>query len=250
VGQATRYRIWWLFPTAILAGLGEVLGWSARLWSSKNPPLSNPFLIQISTTIIAPTPLAAANFITLGLVIKYLGDYYSRLSTRWYTIIFSTVDIVSLVIQALGGGLASSANDLKGANFGAHIMLGGIVLQLVSLIIYVICAVEFFLRYVKDRPIREITTNQTSKEQPRRQMEARTKIVISGLAFATVCLFIRAVYRTIELSDGWNGRIIETEVYFNVLDGAMVTLAIFTLNFAHPGLIPVIKRKSNSDQLE
>ena len=52
---------------------------------------------------------------------------------------------------------------------------------------------EFFLRYVKDRPIREITTNQTSKEQPRRQMEARLKIVISGLAFATVCLFIRCV---------------------------------------------------------
>jgi hypothetical protein len=41
----------------------------------------------------------------------------------------------------------------------------------------------------------------------------------------------------IELSGGWNGRIIHTEVYFNVLDGGMVVLAIFTLNFAHPGLL-------------
>jgi len=39
------------------------------------------------------------------------------------------------------------------------------------------------------------------------------------------------------LSDGWNGRIISTQVYFNVLDGAMVTLAIYTLNIAHPGLL-------------
>jgi hypothetical protein len=26
-------------------------------------------------------------------------------------------------------------------------------------------------------------------------------------------------------------------VYFNVLDGGMVVLAIFTLNFAHPGVL-------------
>jgi hypothetical protein len=32
------------------------------------------------------------------------------------TIIFCTVDIISLVIQAVGGGLASSANTLDGAN--------------------------------------------------------------------------------------------------------------------------------------
>ena len=56
----------------------------------------------------------------------------------------------------------------------------------------------------------------------------------------------------IELADGWNGRIIRTELYFSefsflrtrydwladctadVLDGAMVVLAIYTLNIVHP----------------
>ena len=46
LGQAVRYRMWWLIPTAVLAGLGEVLGWSGRLWSSRNLPLNTPFLIQ------------------------------------------------------------------------------------------------------------------------------------------------------------------------------------------------------------
>jgi hypothetical protein len=46
----------------------------------------------------------------------------------------------------------------------------------------------------------------------------------------------RSVYRTIELQDGWTGRIIHTELYFNVLDGGMVTLAVFTMNFIHPGV--------------
>ncbi|KIM74097.1 hypothetical protein PILCRDRAFT_815278 [Piloderma croceum F 1598] len=229
--------MWWLLPTAVLAGVGEVLGWSARLWSSHNPLLNTPFLMQISTTIIAPTPLAAANFVTLGIIINRLGDHYSRLSTRWYTIIFCTVDIISLVIQAVGGGLASSANTLDGANNGAHIMLGGIVLQLVSLVVYVTCALEFYLRFLKDRPIREISTSNAEKGEIKRPMDTRMMIMMGGLAFSSLCLFIRAVYRTIELAGGWDGRIISTELYFNVLDGAMVTLAIYTLNFAHPGLL-------------
>jgi len=231
LGQSFRYRMRWLLPTAVLAGVAEVLGWSARLWSSKNPPLSTPFTIQISCTIIAPTPLVAANFVILGMIIDRLGDHYSRLSTKWYIITFCSFDVVSLVVQAVGGGIASTANTHKGAVLGGHIMLGGIVFQLFSLIVYVICATEFFLRFFSDTPIRE-----SSKRQSREPVDKRMKIMICGLIFSTVCLFIRAVYRTIELADGWNGRIISTQVYFNVLDGAMVTLAIYTLNFAHPGV--------------
>ena len=44
--QAVRYRMWWLLPTVCLCGLLEVLGWSARLWSSINPFIVIPFQIQ------------------------------------------------------------------------------------------------------------------------------------------------------------------------------------------------------------
>lgn len=46
VGQAVHYRIWWLFITVILAGFAEILGWSARLWSSFSPWLLVPYEIQ------------------------------------------------------------------------------------------------------------------------------------------------------------------------------------------------------------
>jgi len=111
-------------------------------------------------------------------------------------------------------------------------VLGGIVFQLVSLIVYVICATEFFLRFFKDKPIRKALNGQ-----PKEVVNPRMMMMIRALIFSTVCLFIRAVYRTIELADGWNGRIISTQIYFNVLDGAMVTLAIYTLNLAHPGFL-------------
>jgi len=232
LGQAIRFRMRWLLPTAVLAGIAEVLGWSARLWSSQNPPLSTPFTIQISCTIIAPTPLVAANFVILGMIIDKLGDHYSRLSTKWYIITFCSFDVISLVVQAVGGGMASTAATASGANLGGHIVLGGIVFQLVSLIIYVMCAGEFFLRFFWDKPIRE-----TLKEKSGDLVNTRMKIMIGALIFSTTCLFIRAVYRTIELADGWDGRIISTQIYFNVLDGAMVTLAFYTLNLAHPGVL-------------
>lgn len=59
-----------------------------------------------------------------------------------------------------------------------------------------------------------------------------------------------------ELTDGWSGRIIATQRYFSMsypsvvhyrfrfltefidwLDGGMITLAFFTINFFHPGML-------------
>lgn len=88
--------------------MAEIIGWSGRLWSSHSPLALNPYLMQcvpllslsfyalwaswmmtngcvlwvlcrITTTIIAPTPLVAANFVILGKIIAMLGTQYSRL---------------------------------------------------------------------------------------------------------------------------------------------------------------------------
>lgn len=41
------------------------------------------YLRRISTTILAPTPLVAANFVILGRLIGRLGQQYSRLDRHW-----------------------------------------------------------------------------------------------------------------------------------------------------------------------
>ena len=43
---SVHYRMIWLLPTACLAGLGEVIGWSARLWSSLAPLKRSPYVMQ------------------------------------------------------------------------------------------------------------------------------------------------------------------------------------------------------------
>jgi hypothetical protein len=232
IGQAWYYRLWWLLPTAAFAGALEVAGWSGRLWSHFNVPSISPFQMQITATILAPTPLLAANFVILGRIINQIGPSYTRLRPKWYTIIFCVCDVISLTVQGVGGGLASSEAANGGdARLGGNVMLGGIVFQLVTIIVFSICATEFFIRVVRDLPIRRHNLHT------RGYLDGRGKAMVAALAFNTTCLFIRSVYRTIELSDGWSGRIISTQVYFNVLDGGMVTLAIYTLNIAHPGFL-------------
>ncbi|VDB96672.1 unnamed protein product [Peniophora sp. CBMAI 1063] len=233
VGQATRAHIWWLFPTAVLAGIAEIIGWSGRLWSSITPTDLNPYLMQITTTIIAPTPLVAANFILLGQIINILGLRYSRLSAAWYTILFLACDIIALVVQAVGGSIASTAAE-QGTDpaKGGNIMLGGIVFQLVAIVAYSVLAAEFLTRYIMDRPI---SGHEFADPQSRRvKTPLKMKLMLSGMALMTVLIFIRSVYRTCELADGWTGPVIQKQVLFNVCDGAMIVLAMFTLNVFHP----------------
>ncbi|KZT00332.1 RTA1-domain-containing protein [Laetiporus sulphureus 93-53] len=232
-GQAIYTRLWWIFPTICVAAILEIIGWSGRLWSSQNVLAKSPYLMQIVATIIAPTPLVAANFVILGQLIRRLGQCYSRLSAKWYTVVFCSCDVVALVVQAVGGATAAGAvNQNKNPNIGGHIMLAGIVFQMFSITVYMTLATEFVLRFLWDRPLRRAESTLSGYS-----LDRNTKLMLAGMTLSSVCIYIRSVYRTIELADGWTGYIIRTERFFDWLDGGMITLAIFTVNFFHPGLL-------------
>lgn len=134
--------------------------------------------------------------------------------------------------------MAATAPNIQGANLGAHIMLAGIVFQLAVIIVYAFCGIEYYFSYSRNSLINshfDKETNSDTTAQVRGTYTENLKRMAYALVFTTICLFIRAIYRTIELSNGWDGRIISTQRYFNVLDGAMVVLAIYTFNLAHPG---------------
>ncbi|KAJ7785125.1 RTA1 like protein-domain-containing protein [Mycena maculata] len=238
VGQAIHYRMWWLLPTAALCGVIELIGWSGRTWSSISPSFADPYMMQIVCTIIAPTPLVAVLFTLFGRVVKRLGEEYSFVTAKWYTIVFISCDFVALVVQGLGGGMLSSESTSADGNaiIGASVMLSGIVVQTLAICMYSFCAAEYLRRYTKDLPLRRSVDAGLC---PKKQTTPALRTMIFGMVFCTTCLFIRSIYRIIELGQevatNFNGKVITTEVYFNVFDGGMVTLAIIVLNFVHPG---------------
>src|SRR5277367_4118171 len=57
---------------------------------------------------------------------------------------------------------------------------------------------------------------------------------LAALTIATVCIFVRSVYRVAELSEGWTGHLIKQQGLFIGLEGVMVLVAVIVLNFFHP----------------
>ncbi|KAI0639450.1 RTA1-domain-containing protein [Trametes polyzona] len=239
LAEAVYWRMSWLFATAVFAGVAEIVGWAARLWSSYSPFAQDPYIMQLCVTIIAPSPLVAALFILFGRISERLGEHYGRLSPMWYSIIFLTCDIISLVTQGVGGGIAgSSIGNQSDVDLGGNIMLAGIIFQLASISIFVLLMGEYFIRYLTDRPARKPKKDPAAEESysfSRGEMTPRMRLMIISVLAMTVFLVIRSVYRMIELIDGFTGKIIQTEIYFNIFDGAMVVCAIYTLNVLHPG---------------
>ncbi|EPQ52029.1 RTA1-domain-containing protein [Gloeophyllum trabeum ATCC 11539] len=230
VAQALYYRMWWLFITVIPGTAGEVIGWAGRLWSFYNLLNQVPFKMQLVSLVIAPTPLLAAVFVLLGRLIARLGPQYSRLPPRWYTIVFVSCDVISLLLQAAGGARAASAYSIESIHQGSNILLAGIAFQLGAMSIFLLLATEFGLNYLLARPVRHTSTKRGA-------LDARLAWLAVGVGLSTLFLYVRAIYRTIELADGWLGHVIRVQAYFDGMDGAMVVLAVWTLNFLHPGFL-------------
>lgn len=68
-------------------------------------------------------------------------------------------------------------------------MLGGIVFQLAAIIAYVLCELEFFLRYIQDRPFRKAAL--VNGKSARGVLSPKIQVMVYVLLFSTVCLFIR-----------------------------------------------------------
>lgn len=176
----------------------------------------------------APTFFTAGIYVILGRLIKHFGRECSILSPKLYLWIFCTCDVVSLVIQAAGGGLASSESDVKGGDTapGTNTMVAGIVFQLVSITAFVLCAADFLRRVARLGLLKSVSKGPLAT-------------LLGAMVLSITVIYVRSIYRTIELAQGWSGYLITHQSYFIGLDGAMMIIAVGVFNFCHPGwLLP------------
>src|SRR5947207_12407612 len=121
---------------SMLTCLGETIGYIGRVGSAFDVTLNNYFIMQICCLIISPAFFSAGLYLTIGNLYTFpaynviniraviVGKANSYLKPKYYIMIFSTFDIISLVIQAVGGAGASQA-DQKGTDTTTptHIMV-------------------------------------------------------------------------------------------------------------------------------
>lgn len=159
-------------------------------------------------------------------------------------------------------------------------MLAGILFQLATTTIFVVLAVDFMVRVTLDKPYPAKWRNMCVRRKKRNTVQSsaaasdslatvteptsekaisrldgkwlrKSQLLLLGVAWATLMIYIRGIYRSIELAEGWDGRVITTEVshgirittdeqsYFVWLDAFMMVLLMAGLAIAHPGwLLP------------
>lgn len=92
----------------MLAGLGlESTGYIGRILLHSNPFYRPYFLLYLVCLTLGPVFFAAAIYLCLGRIVVIVGDEISLLRPRTYTFVFVACDVLSLLIQAIGGIIAS-----------------------------------------------------------------------------------------------------------------------------------------------
>ncbi|KAK3367408.1 putative RTA1 domain protein [Lasiosphaeria ovina] len=223
-----RHRTWG-FTAAFFCGLLlEILGYVGRILMYYNPFKQANFMLYLVPLTIAPAFLSAGIYLCLArVVVLYAseGVDISRLKPRTYTLIFVACDFISLLLQAAGGAMASMADTKVSEDTGIHIMVAGLAFQVASMALFMGLAAEVGFRIVKSHKtkVNEVTGSTLFKR------------FLIAVVVATVCIFIRCVFRVAELSEGFNGKLANQQESFMVLEGLMMALAAIALTVYNPG---------------
>ncbi|BCS04534.1 RTA1 domain-containing protein [Aspergillus luchuensis] len=233
VWQGLKYKCLWLGLAFSLGAFGEFTGWLARTVAWRCPYSVRLLEMQLAALIMAPAFTTAGVYSVLGQIVSIIGQDKSPLTPKQYLVIFMTVDFWSLLLQAVGGGIA-------GAAFGAHTsywpgtytMVAGIIWQLVST-----CVFTTLLEYVIYRAIYQIARNSSLRK------------ITSSLMIACTCMVARGIYRSMELMNGWEGYLFTHEIYAIILDALVMFIASLTLAIWNPAALIEEARRHRDTEL-
>lgn len=224
-----RFRTWGFMVGMVCGLLLEIIGYAGRIMLHNNPFDFNNFLIYLIPLTIGPAFLTGSIYLCLARIVVVNGTKISRLSPRAISLIFMISDFFSLVLQGTGGGIAATANTHNGSNAGRYIMIAGLAWQVLSLAVYFTLWAEFVFR------VRKASESFKNGRFMQLRESKKLKLFSYALALATLLIFVRSVYRVVELQGGFAGTVASNQVAFMILEGPMIILAVLALTILHPG---------------
>ncbi|KAF3924376.1 hypothetical protein AA313_de0203210 [Arthrobotrys entomopaga] len=209
----------------------EMWGYSGRIIAYTNPWSLPAFFIQIFGIGLAPTFFAAGIYLCLTRIIIAYGADISTVQPKVYTYFFVINDIISLAIQIPGGIISSiTAGEGQLPTLGAHIGVGGIAVQVVSITIWLVLCGVFALK------CKRVGEGAYDPRYQKLRNDRRFKLFLMGLGVACLVLYVRSIYRIVELSGGYTGHLARDETAFCVLEGVMIVILAYSTGIFHPGI--------------
>ncbi|KAF4343838.1 RTA1 like family [Fusarium beomiforme] len=224
------------FNVAMILGLVcEIVGYAARIANWRNRFDLTAFITQICCLTMGPAFMAAGIYLCLRRIVTAFGPENSRLPPEYYTRFFIPCDIVSLFLQAFGGGVvAVAAQQYRSTRLGTDIMIAGLASQAATILVFIICSADFALRSIRrQRVLGEAAFDQRAEIAEVRNSR-RFQSFICALSLSAICILSRSAFRVAELSQGWTGSLMGNQTLFIIFEGILIVVAVISLNIFHP----------------
>ncbi|KAG5660911.1 hypothetical protein KAF25_002554, partial [Fusarium avenaceum] len=226
--QLAKGRTWYLLAFFI-GVLFEVIGHAARAYNATedNPNWSDiPFIMQTLLLLLAPALFAASIYMILGRLIRALdAEHLSLIRTRWLTKIFVLGDILSFVVQGIGGGIMAGADNKDKVNLGQNAILVGLGIQILFFVGFIIVISIFHYR-IRNQPTRISQETTLPWDQ-----------YILVLYFVSVLIMIRSIFRVAEFAAGQESVLQTSEAFLYCFDTALMFLCSCVFNLRHPSRV-------------
>ena len=102
-----------------------------------------------------------------------------------------------------------SSSSTGNSNAAVDIAIAGLSFQVFTLVIFILLAIDFAIRYLRDQRAQPSQT----------KLPTSFKIFLGFLSLAILCILVRCVYRIDELSNGYSGPLIHNQGLFIGLEG-------------------------------
>ena len=124
--------------------------------------------------------------------------------------------------------------NVQTMNFGKHLVVMGLLLQIIFFGIFIVSGGVFHYR------IAHSPTPASS--------HANWKPYMYTLYGASIFILIRSMFRVIEFSGGNDGVLLRNEVFLYVFDAVLMTGVVVAFNVVHPGAV-IGREKRRRDQV-
>lgn len=258
LGAGLWTRQWWFLVSFMCACALEVAGYVGRARSYYDVTNVDMFLLQFICLTIAPVFTMGGIYYQLGKLIEVYGHNFALIKNPMlYSYIFMCCDLISLIVQAVGGGMAgTAAANATSPDNGDHVFVAGLAFQVASMSVFLFLWFHLVYQIFVVTRMRHTGASRPSSALARIPQEQVDYLYRSkfqslrihpkrwifnyfpwALTAAVLLVFVRCIYRVIELAQGWSGELITHEVYFIILDALMMSLATTILTVFHPGFV-------------
>ncbi|KFY77917.1 hypothetical protein V499_02819 [Pseudogymnoascus sp. VKM F-103] len=218
-----RTRTWFCIPF-IVGGIFETIGYGARAASNSNRESLPLYIMQALLILLAPILFAASVYMILGRLIRATGaESYAIIRATRITKIFVGGDILCFLVQAMGAGMLSGADSKKGKDRGQNVILGGLILQIIIFLLFLLVAIIFHKR-LRNRPTGKTLDASITWER-----------MLSQLYIVSVLITIRNLFRVIEYAAGEDGYLLQNEWPIYVFDALLMATVLAVCNFWYVG---------------